>query len=123
MDLHRGEVYPPNKSIITLTRLDDIWTRVYLPERQLSRIHVGQPVKIRVDAYPERQFDGKIVQIPGVAEFTPRNVQTPEERSAQVFGIKITVNNKEHLLRGGMNAAVDLAPVTTPWARLARLVQ
>lgn len=121
MDLHAGEVYPPNKSVITLTRLGDIWTRVYLPEKQLSRIRVGQKVNIVTDAYPQEKFEGKIVQIPGVAEFTPRNVQTPEERSAQVFAIKITVNNQNHKLRGGMNASVELPPINSPWTRLARL--
>lgn len=123
MDLHSGEVFGPNRAIATLTRLDDIWTRVYIPERQLSRVHVGQAVNIKADAYPGQTFKGKVVQIPGVAEFTPKNVQTPEERSAQVFGIKVTVENKEHLLRGGMNAEVELPPLRTPWERLARLIR
>jgi multidrug resistance efflux pump len=121
MDLHPGEVFAPNRTLATLTRLDDIWTRVYLPEKQLARARVGQELKIKVDAYPGKVFRGKIVQIPGVAEFTPRNVQTPEERSAQVFGIKITLENPDHLLRGGMNAEVELPAPSAPWQRVARL--
>lgn len=120
MDLHPGEVFGPNKNIATLTRLDEIWTRVYLPERQLGRVQVGQKVSLKVDAYPGQEFRGKIVQIPGVAEFTPRNVQTPEERAAQVFGIKVQVENKEHRLRGGMNAEVSLPPLESPWQHMAR---
>ncbi len=123
MDLHAGEVFAANRTLATLTRLDDIWTRVYIPERQLARVRVGQEVEIKVDAYPERVFEGKVIQIPDVAEFTPRNVQTPEERSAQVFGIKVSVANKDHFLRGGMNAEVVLPPVESPWNRLARLVK
>ncbi|MBI4532509.1 MAG: efflux RND transporter periplasmic adaptor subunit [Candidatus Melainabacteria bacterium] len=122
MDLHAGEVISPNKSFATLTRLDSIWTRVYLPERELSRVRIGQVVSVKVDAFPGRKFRGTIVQIPSVAEFTPRNVQTPEERSAQVFGLKVTIENKDRLLRGGMNAEVTLPPVMSPWGALARSV-
>ncbi len=121
MDLHAGEIIPANKTLATLTRLDTIWTRVYLPERELARVRIGQEVTVKVDAYRKRSFTGKIVQIPGVAEFTPRNVQTPEERSAQVFGLKINIDNRDLVLRGGMNAEVTLPPVEGPWTTLARL--
>lgn len=110
MDLHAGEVLAAGKTLATLTRLDDLWTRVYIPERQLARVRVGQKVKVRADAFPGKEFQGTIVQIPSQAEFTPRNVQTPEERSAQVFAIKVRIDNKELLLRGGMNAEVTLPP-------------
>lgn len=123
MDLHAGEVISANKSIGTLTRLDNIWTRVYLPERELGRVRVGQEVAVKVDAYPGKEFRGKVVQIPGVAEFTPRNVQTPEERSAQVFGLKVVIDNEERLLRGGMNAEVVLPPPQDRWETMARRVR
>lgn len=120
MDLHAGEVVAAGKSIATLTKLDELWTRVYIPERELGRVRMGQEVTVRADSYPVRTFHGKVVQIPSVAEFTPRNVQTAEERSAQVFGLKITIDNKDHLLRGGMNADITLPPVEKPFGRLAR---
>lgn len=120
MDLHPGAVFNPQQSVATLTKLDEIWTRVYIPERELGRVHVGQEVDLKADAFPKRTFRGKVVQIPSVAEFTPRNVQTAEERSAQVFGLKITIDNKEHLLRGGMNAEINIPPVEQPFERVAR---
>jgi HlyD family secretion protein len=120
MDLHSGEVIAPQKSIATLTRLDEVWTRAYVPEKELGRVRVGQNVEVRVDAFPNKSFKGKIVQIPSVAEFTPRNVQTADERSAQVFGLKITIANKEHLLRGGMNATISLPPADQPYQSVAR---
>jgi len=119
MDLHPGEVIPANKPVATLTRLDYVWTRIYIPERELSRVFVGQKVQVKVDAYPEFRFKGKVVQIPSVAEFTPRNVQTPEERSAQVFGVKVTIDNTSRLLRGGMNAEVTLPPADGSRGKLA----
>lgn len=118
MDLHAGEVLSAGKTLATLTRLDDLWTRVYIPERQLARVRVGQKVKVRADAFPGKEFQGTIVQIPSQAEFTPRNVQTPEERSAQVFAIKVRIDNKELLLRGGMNAEVTL-PAPGSWQSVA----
>jgi HlyD family secretion protein len=120
MDLHEGEIIPANRTIATLTRLDMVWTRVYIPERELARVRVGQAVQVKVDAYPQKVFAGKIVQIPGVAEFTPRNVQTPEERSAQVFGLKVNIENQERTLRGGMNADVILPPVAEARDTVAR---
>lgn len=116
MDLHIGELIPPNKAVATLTRLDDVWTRVYIPTRELARIATGQTVDVHVDAFPGRVFKGKIVQIPGMAEFTPRNIQTAEERSQQVFGLKVQLDNPDHLLRGGMNAEVVLPPIYGPLA-------
>jgi HlyD family secretion protein len=120
MDLHPGAVFTSQQSVATLTKLDEIWTRVYIPERELGRVHVGQEVELKADAFPRRVFHGKVVQIPSVAEFTPRNVQTAEERSAQVFGLKITIENKEHLLRGGMNTEIQIPPVEQPFERVAR---
>lgn len=110
MDLHAGEVIAAGKTLAILTRLDDLWTRVYIPERQLARVRVGQKLSVRADAFPGKEFKGTIVQIPAQAEFTPRNVQTPEERSNQVFAIKIRIDNPDFLLRGGMNAEVALPP-------------
>lgn len=120
MDLHPGAVFTAQQAVATLTKLDEIWTRVYIPERELGRVHVGQDVDLKADAFPNKTFNGKVVQIPSVAEFTPRNVQTAEERSAQVFGLKITIENKQHLLRGGMNAEITIPPVEQPFERVAR---
>lgn len=123
MDLHAGEILSPNKAIATLTRLDCVWTRVYIPEKELGRVYVGQNVSVRADSYPGKEFGGKVVQIPGTAEFTPRNVQTAEERSNQVFGLKVNIDNKDRLLRGGMNAEVILPPAGTKERRTCPLEQ
>ncbi len=108
MDLHEGQVIAANKPIAKLIRLDDVWTKIYIPERELARVRVGETVNVTVDAYPDRVLLGKIVQIPSVAEFTPRKVHNPDERADQVFGVKIAIDNSDRLLRGCMNAEVSL---------------
>ena len=113
MDLHRGQILAANKPVLKLTRLDNMWIRVYIPEHELSRVHIGQNVELKADSYPGNIFHGKIVQIPSTAEFTPRNIQTSEERASQVFGLKVNIDNRQRLLRGGMNAEIVL-PAPAP---------
>ncbi|HJR51632.1 MAG TPA: efflux RND transporter periplasmic adaptor subunit, partial [Gemmatimonadales bacterium] len=74
-----------------------------------GRIKVGSPARITVDAYPARQFPGRITEIASEAEFTPRNVQTRKERVNLVFRIKIAVDNPEGILKPGMPADADIS--------------
>ena len=83
-----------------------LWVRVYVPEPWLGLIKVDQPVRVRVDSFPEQDFEGRIEQINRAAEFTPRNTQTVAERIKQVFGVKIALLNRQDLLRAGMAADV-----------------
>jgi len=80
--------------------------RVYVPETWLGRIKLAEAVKVRVDSFPNEDFQGTVEQINRSAEFTPRNVQTVEERVKQVFGIKVRLKNDADKLRAGMSADV-----------------
>ena len=100
-----GDVVAPNREVATLLLVDHLWARVFVPETWLGRVKLGETVTLRVDAFPGRDFKGVIEQIARTAEFTPRNVQTVEERVKQVFGVKIRLDNKDGDLRAGM--AVD----------------
>jgi len=71
-------------------------------------VPLGQGVTVRVDSFPDRRFRGVVEQINRQAEFTPRNVQTPEERVNQVFGVKVRLDSREGLLRAGMAADVAI---------------
>src|SRR5207249_5372005 len=82
------------------------WVRVYVPEAWLGYVRLGETVKVRVDSFANRDFAGTIEQVARSAEFTPRNVQTVEDRIKQVFGIKVRLDNREGLLRAGMSADV-----------------
>ena len=99
-----GDVLPPNRNLATLTLLDHLWVRVYVPQPWLGKIQLGQKVRVKTDAMPEKEFPGEVEQISRSAEFTPRNVQTAAERSRQVFAVKIRL--PPETLRAGMSADV-----------------
>lgn len=106
-----GDVLGPNREVATLILPQHLWVRVYVPEPWLGHIHVGETVKARVDSFPGRDFEGTVEQINRSAEFTPRNVQTVEERIKQVFGVKVRLKNEEDKLRAGMSADVSFPGV------------
>ena len=99
-----GDVVPANREVATLLLPKHLWVRVYVPEPWLGRIKVGDPVRIRVDSFPGQDFPGTVEQINRQAEFTPRNVQTVEDRIRQVYGVKIRLPNNDDRLRAGMSA-------------------
>ncbi|MDB6125020.1 MAG: Secretion protein HlyD family protein [Pedosphaera sp.] len=101
-----GDVLAPNREVATLILPQHLWVRVYVPEPWLGHIKLNEAVKVRVDSFPNKDFEGIVEQINRSAEFTPRNVQTVEERIKQVFGIKVRLKNEEDKLRAGMSADV-----------------
>jgi len=106
-----GDVLPPNGEVATLLLPQHLWVRVYVPEPWLGKIKLGDHVRVRVDSFPNTDFDGVVEQINRQAEFTPRNVQTVEDRIRQVFGVKIRLPNNDDRLRAGMAADVYFANV------------
>src|SRR5581483_5681051 len=97
-------VPPFNQEAATLLLTNHLWVRVYVPETWLGKIKLGDHVRIRVDSFPGQDFPGEVEQISRQAEFTPRNVQTVEDRIRQVFGVKIRLPNNDDRLRAGMSA-------------------
>jgi HlyD family secretion protein len=101
-----GDVLPANREVATLLLPEHLWVRVYVPEPWLGLIKVGDHVRVRVDSFPNKDFAGMVEQINRQAEFTPRNVQTVEDRIRQVFGVKVRLPNSDDHLRAGMAADV-----------------
>ena len=101
-----GDVLPANREVATLLLTGHLWVRVYVPESWLGLIKVGEHVRVRVDSFPGRDFDGVVEQVNRQAEFTPRNVQTVEDRIRQVFGVKVRLPSNDDRLRAGMAADV-----------------
>lgn len=103
---HAGEVAGPGTPLLELADLSEVTVTVYVPEPDLGRVHLGQAVQVTVDSFPGRTFAGRVTHIADKAEFTPKNVQTRQERVNTVFAVKITAPNPEHALKPGMPADV-----------------
>jgi HlyD family secretion protein len=101
-----GDVLPGNREAATLLLTGHLWVRVYVPESWLGLIKLGEHVRVRVDSFPGKDFEGVVEQINRQAEFTPRNVQTVADRIKQVFGVKIRLPPDDDRLRAGMAADV-----------------
>lgn len=114
LNVRVGDVLAPNREVATLLLPQHYWARVYVPETWLGHLQLGQRVTVHVDSSPNKAFSGTIEQINRAAEFTPRNVQTVEERIKQVFGIKVRLANEAGLLRPGMSADIVFPNVPAP---------
>lgn len=99
-----GEVVSPGTPIITLADLRNIWLRVYVPETDLGKIRWGQCAEIRTDTFPGKVYQGRIAVISSEAEFTPKSVQTEQERVTLVYQVRIDVENPNEELKPGMPA-------------------
>ncbi len=104
-----GEIASPGTPVVTLADLDHIWVRVYVPETELGRVRLGQEVSVRTDTFPGKNYRGRVSFISSEAEFTPRSVQTDQERVTLVYRAKVDVENPNHELKPGMPADVYLA--------------
>lgn len=113
-DLQPGELVSPNQPSISLLDVSKLWVRAYVPEGRLGEIALGDRVPVRVASSGGGDVTGRIVFISREGEFTPRNVQTPEERSKQVFRIKVAIEQGGERLRVGMSADVLLAEKVRP---------
>jgi len=107
-----GELVTPGSTIVTLTELDSVYVMIYVTEMEMGRIRLGDGVEVRIDAFPNRVFPGKVTYISPEAEFTPKNVQTKEDRVKLVFGIKVEIENKDGFLKPGLpaDALIRVAP-------------
>ncbi len=99
-----GEVVTTGFPIIRLADLKKVWLRVYVPETGIGLVKLGQRAEVTVDSLPGRGFEGVVSEIAQKPEFTPKNVQTKEERVKLVFGVKVEVDNPGLDLKPGMPA-------------------
>jgi HlyD family secretion protein len=106
-----GEYVAAGTPVVTIGRLDPLWLRAYIAESDLGRVKLGQAARVTTDTYPGREYPGTVTFIAQDAEFTPKNVQTEQERVKLVYRIKITLPNPGHELKPGMpaDAVIDLA--------------
>ncbi len=105
-----GEVVSAGLPVVSLANLDDRWVRIYVREDEVGRVRIGEKAEITVDAFPGKTYAGEVVFIAQEAEFTPRNVQTKEERVKLVYRVKVrVVGDSAQDLKAGIPADVRLA--------------
>ncbi len=103
-----GETISQGTPVFTLGDLANPWIKVYVKEDRLALVKLGQKAKISVDSYPGKTYDGWVSYVSSEAEFTPKTVQTQEERVKLVFAVKVRVQNDRQELKPGMPADVRI---------------
>lgn len=104
-----GETIQPGAPVLTLMDLEDRWVRIYVREDRIGQVQLGQEATITSDTYPERTYRGNVIFIADEAEFTPRNVQTTEERVKLVYAVKVRITeDPSNDLKAGIPADVTL---------------
>ncbi|TNF38272.1 MAG: HlyD family efflux transporter periplasmic adaptor subunit, partial [Deltaproteobacteria bacterium] len=103
-----GELVMPGGRILTLTSIDVVEATFFLPNAELDAAAPGRPVKVVADALPGQSFEGTVRRVATEAEFTPRNVQTRDDRDRLVYAVEVRIPNPEGKLRPGMPVEITL---------------
>jgi HlyD family secretion protein len=107
--VHTGELAAPSLTALKLADLDQVTLTIFVPGGAIGQFSIGQSLNVRVDAFPDRTFPGSIVYIGDQAEFTPRSVRTPDERTKLVYAVKIKLDNADHVLKPGLQAEAEVS--------------
>ncbi len=102
--VERGEMVRLGSPVAVISKLDTVRLMIYLSTVDVGHVRLGQEVDVKIDAYPDKHFTGRITYISPSAEFTPRNIQTKEERVKQVFGVRVEIPNPDGMLKPGLPA-------------------
>jgi multidrug resistance efflux pump len=113
LDLRPGDILAPNATAAKLLEPDQLYVRIYVPETELGHVRLGQEVPVYVDSFRGRAFKGVVEYIASEGEFSPRNLQTADERADQVFASKVRIQEGRDVLRAGMAAFIRV-PRQTP---------
>jgi len=107
-NVEAGDTIATGVPVATIGDLENPWVKVYVKEDKLGLVKLGQKAEVSVDSYPGKVYEGIVTYISSEAEFTPKNVQTQEERVKLVFGVKVSVKNLNDELKPGMPADVKI---------------
>jgi HlyD family secretion protein len=115
--VERGERVEAGTALFTLVDLDHLYVKIYVPEPSIGKVALGQEARVYVDAYPDRAFPARVSRVSQEAEFTPKNVETKEERVKLVFAVEVALReNPDGVLKPGMPAdAVIRWQPDAPW--------
>jgi multidrug resistance efflux pump len=107
VSIRPGDLVPAGQPVVRVLRADDMWVKIFVPETKMELVPLKKEVEVSIDA-PHRTFKGRIQQKASASEFTPRNVQSAEERRYQVFAVKVKVDDPQGVLNAGMAAEVRI---------------
>ncbi|MBM3334945.1 efflux RND transporter periplasmic adaptor subunit [Candidatus Sumerlaeota bacterium] len=105
-----GEVLAAGSPVVTLGDLDHPWVRAYIDETDLGRVRLGDRALVRSDSFPDKTYEGRVSFIASEAEFTPKQIQTLEERTRWVYRVKIDLPNLNHELKLNMPVEGEILP-------------
>ncbi len=108
LDLRPGDILGANAPAAVLLEEKELYVRIYVPETLLGKLRIGQSVPISVDSFPQQTFQGVVEHINGVGEYSPRNLQTADERADQVFATRVGLRDGFEQLRAGMAAFIHV---------------
>ncbi|MHB1559085.1 MAG: HlyD family secretion protein [Isosphaeraceae bacterium] len=108
ISVRKGDLVAAGQAVVRVLQADDLWVKVFIPETELGRVRMGQEVEVTVDSHPGVRFHGRFVQISHESEFTPRNIQSVDERRHQVFSAKVRVDDAHGVFKSGMAAVVSV---------------
>jgi HlyD family secretion protein len=103
-NIEPGEYVSPGTPVLTVGDVARVWVRAYISETELGRVKLGQKVRVRVDTFPGKSYEGRVSFISAQSEFTPKNIQTQKERVKLVYRIKVDIPNPDRELKPGMPA-------------------
>jgi multidrug resistance efflux pump len=106
LDLRPGDILAANAPAARLLEPAELYVRIYVPETQIGHVQPGLEVPITVDSFPGRSFAGRVESVAHQGEFTPRNLQTADERADQLFATRVRIEQGADVLRAGMAASI-----------------
>jgi len=109
-----GEVIASGTPVLTVINPVDCYVRIYISEKVLGQVSIGQEIEVFTDSFPDKAFKGKLTYISSEAEFTPRNIQTQDERVKLVYAAKVTIKNDDLMFKPGMPVDVKIRLKSDP---------
>lgn len=103
-----GELVLPGAKLLVIDDPHSVYTWIYIPNEEIGRLRMGQDVSLKADTYGERVFKGHVVRINEKAEFTPKSIQTKQDRTRLVFGVKVALENQDGALMPGMPIEAEI---------------
>jgi HlyD family secretion protein len=107
-NVEAGEVVSSGTPVVTVGDIENLWMNIYVPETQTGLVRLGDPTVVRVDSFPDEQFEGSVSFISSQSEFTPKTIQTEEERVRLVYRVKVSLINTGQKLKPGMPADAEI---------------